>query len=75
MLSSLYLIFFGAGLLWGSFSFTLIYTPVFILVNTIYIKQVEEREMELKFGQAYLDYKQRVPMYWPKLCQDSGKEK
>lgn len=75
MLSSLYLVFFGAGLLWGSLSFTFIYTPVFILVNTIYIKQIEEREMELKFGQAYLDYKKRVPMYWPKLYQDSGKVK
>jgi protein-S-isoprenylcysteine O-methyltransferase Ste14 len=67
MLTSLYLIFFGAGILWGSLSFTLIYTPFFILVNTVYIKQVEEREMELKFGQDYLDYKKRVPLYFPRF--------
>jgi len=67
MLTSLYLVFFGAGILWGSLSFTVFYTPLFILVNTVYIKKVEEREMELKFGQAYLDYKKRVPMYFPRF--------
>ena len=67
MLTSIYLLFFGAAILWGSLSFTLLYTPLFILVNTVYIKKVEEREMELKFGQAYLDYKKRVPLYLPKV--------
>jgi protein-S-isoprenylcysteine O-methyltransferase Ste14 len=67
MLTSIYLIFFGAGILWGSLSFTLFYTPLFILVNSFYIRQVEEREMELKFGQAYRDYKKRVPMYFPRF--------
>jgi protein-S-isoprenylcysteine O-methyltransferase Ste14 len=64
MLTSIYLMFFGAGMLWGSLSFTVFYTSLFILINTLYIKKVEEREMELKFGQAYLDYKKRVPMYF-----------
>jgi protein-S-isoprenylcysteine O-methyltransferase Ste14 len=67
MLTSLYLVFFGAGILWGSLSFTLFYTPLFILINTIYIKKVEERELELKFGKAYLEYKKRVPMYFPRV--------
>ena len=75
MLTSLYLVFFGAGILWGSLSFTLIYTPIFILVNTVYIVNVEEREMEMKFGQAYLAYKKRIPMYWPKPYQAGGKVK
>lgn len=65
MLASIYLIFFGAGIAWGSLSFTLFYTPLFILVNTVYLKQVEEHELELKFGQEYLNYKKRVPMYLP----------
>jgi len=67
MLTALYLIFLGAGIAMGSLSFTVFYTPVFILINTIYIKKIEEREMELKFGQAYLDYKKRVPMYLPRI--------
>jgi protein-S-isoprenylcysteine O-methyltransferase Ste14 len=28
---------------------------------------VEEKELEKKFGQAYLDYKKRVPMFIPGL--------
>ncbi len=67
MLTGLYLIFFGIGILIGSLSFTLFYTPLFILVNTLYIKKVEEHEMELKFGQAYREYKKRVPLYFPRI--------
>lgn len=67
MLTSIYLIFFGAGIATGSLSFTVFYTPLFIMINTIYIKKVEERELELKFGRSYLDYKKRVPMYFPKI--------
>lgn len=32
-----------------------------------YIKRVEEKEMELRFGQEYLAYKQRTPFLMPRL--------
>jgi protein-S-isoprenylcysteine O-methyltransferase Ste14 len=32
-----------------------------------YLIKVEEKELELKFGQDYLDYKKRVARYLPAL--------
>ena len=51
----------------GSLSLIFIFTPLFVLVNVLYVKAIEEREMEKKFGQEYLEYKKRVPMFIPKL--------
>ena len=37
----------------------------------IYIKRVEEKEMEIRFGQDYLAYKQQtpflIPCFWNRL--------
>jgi protein-S-isoprenylcysteine O-methyltransferase Ste14 len=40
----------------------LLITPVWLLLVKIY----EERELEIRFGQSYLDYKARTPMLWPR---------
>lgn len=56
---------FGVGILLNSFSFVAIFAPLFILINVIYLKTFEEKEMEKKFGEEYLKYKQRVPMLIP----------
>jgi len=58
---------FGVGLLLNSISLIFIFTPLFILVNILYLKAVEEKEMEKKFGEQYLKYKQSVPMFIPRL--------
>jgi protein-S-isoprenylcysteine O-methyltransferase Ste14 len=50
-----------------SISLIFIFTPLFTLLNVIYLKTIEEREMEKKFGKEYLKYKQRVPMFFPRL--------
>jgi protein-S-isoprenylcysteine O-methyltransferase Ste14 len=65
MMTGIYLAFFGIGLLTGSLSLTAIFTPLFIIIMTIYVKKVEERELEIQFGQQYLDYKKKVGMYLP----------
>ncbi len=65
MITGIFLTYFGLGLLIGSLSLIVFYTPLFILFMHFYLIKVEEKELELKFGQAYLDYKQRVPMYLP----------
>ncbi len=59
----------GLGILLNSFSLTLIFTPLFILLNFIYLKTVEEKEMEKKFGEQYLNYKRSVPMFIPRLIK------
>lgn len=58
---------FGLGVLLGSITFTFISTPLFAILNVLYLKAIEEREMEKKFGEEYLRYKERVPMFIPRL--------
>ena len=58
---------FGVGLLLNSISLIFIFTPLFILLNILYLKTIEEKEMEKKFGQQYLKYKESVPMFIPRF--------
>lgn len=37
-------------------------SPAFLVFLRVY----EERELEIRFGQSYLEYKQRTPMLWPR---------
>jgi len=67
MVSSIIMIFFAIGLLSGSLSLTLFFAPLFTLFFYFQTTLVEEREMELKFGQDYLDYKKMVPRFVPRL--------
>ena len=57
----------GLGFLFGSLSLILIFIPLLTLLGFLYLKAVEERELELRFGQKYLEYKSRVPMFIPKF--------
>jgi protein-S-isoprenylcysteine O-methyltransferase Ste14 len=57
----------GVAVLMQSFTLLVIFIPLFIAVHVIYLKFVEEKELEKKFGQAYIDYKKKVPMFFPRL--------
>ena len=67
MLLGLFIFLLGLGILFGSLSLIFVFTPLFILTNVLYLKAVEEKEMEKKFGSEYLEYKMKVPMFIPKL--------
>ena len=67
MLLGLFLFLLGLGILFGSLSLIFIFTPLFILINVLYVKAIEEKEMEKKFGGKYLEYKKKVPMFIPKV--------
>ena len=67
MLLGLFIFLLGLGILFGSLSLIFIFTPLFILINVLYLKAIEEKEMEKKFGMKYLEYKKEVPMFIPKL--------
>ena len=58
---------FGVGILLNSISLIFIFTPLFILLNVLYLKTIEEKEMEKKFGKEYLNYKKSVPMFLPRF--------
>ncbi len=51
------------ALLIGSPVFILVIAPAEMLLMILMIKLFEEKEAEKKFGQAYLDYKKRVPFF------------
>ena len=57
----------GVAVLMQSFTLLAIFLPLFIIVHIVYLKFVEEKELENKFGQAYIDYKKKVPMFFPGL--------
>ena len=67
MLLGWFTMVFGLGILLNSISLIFIFTPLFILLNVLYLKTVEEKEMEKKFGEQYLKYKESVPMFIPRL--------
>ncbi len=67
MLTGMFLLLLGLGILFRSFSLILIFTPFFIFINVFYIKVIEEKELAKRFGEEYLEYKRNVPMFIPGL--------
>jgi len=51
----------------------LLWALLFFVVNHIYFITIEEKALEKKFGQPYLDYKKAVPRWFPKKLFYSGK--
>jgi len=66
MLTGVFFTMFGIGFMFQSISLVFIYTPMFILLNFIELKLIEEPELERRLGQPYREYKQKTPMFWPK---------
>ena len=67
MVSGIFFILLGLGAFLQSVSLFLILTPVFILLNILELKRVEEPELEKRLGQKYLVYKRDTPMFIPRL--------
>lgn len=55
----------SAGLYLQSLYFTLWVVMVFTPALLYYLKVYEERELELRFGASYLEYKAKTPFLWP----------
>ena len=67
MLTGVFSLMFGIGFWISSFSLIVIFTPLFILVNTLELKLIEEPELEKRLGDKYVDYKKKTPMFIPGL--------
>jgi protein-S-isoprenylcysteine O-methyltransferase Ste14 len=61
------LILEGLGFYYGSLSLIIFFGPLPIVLYALYIKAVEEPELELRFGKEYREYKKKVPMFIPRL--------
>ena len=69
MLSGAFILQVGLGVLIGSFSFTLIFTPLFIGLNVWELKAIEEPELVKRLGEEYLEYRNKTPMFIPNFRQ------
>ena len=67
MLTGVFILLFGLGILFNSVSLVFIFTPFFILINVLELKTVEEPELEKRLGKEYVEYKKRIPMFIPLL--------
>ena len=67
MLSGVFALLFGIGVLLESFSLLVIFTPLFISVNVWELKAIEEPELIKRLGQDYVEYRKRIPMFFPSL--------
>jgi len=68
MLTGVFTCLFGLGFCLHSVSMVVVWTPVFVLLNVIELKMVEEPELERRFGTSYREYKRRVPMFVPRVA-------
>lgn len=75
MLAGVFIVLFGLGVLFGSISLVLIFTPLFILLNVLELKAIEEPELEKRLSKEYLEYKKTVPMFIPRLKMRTKKSK
>ncbi|MBU1139970.1 MAG: isoprenylcysteine carboxylmethyltransferase family protein, partial [Proteobacteria bacterium] len=73
MLTGVFLVLFGVGVLLQSVSLVFIFTPLFILINLIELKSIEEPEFEKRLGEKYARYKKQTPMFFPRPCEKTTK--
>lgn len=52
---------------WASSPSGIIMSLIFIIAASMYIKLVEEKELEVRFGSEYITYKNRVPFIIPHI--------
>lgn len=69
MLSGVFILLFGLGILIRSFSFIFIFIPLFIVLNVWELKAIEEPELAKRLGEEYLEYKHKTPMFIPNFRQ------
>lgn len=75
MMSGLFVAMFGLAIILGSISLAFIFTPAFILLNVYAIRRIEEPELERRLGAPYIEYKSRVPRFWPRVPKGGNSDK
>lgn len=67
MIGGFFIMLFGIGAFLGSVSVTFFITPGVILFMTFEIKLIEEPELEKRLGDPYKEYREKTPMFFPRL--------
>ena len=63
MLTGVFSLLFGFGVLFGSVFLLFVFTPLFILVNFWELKSIEEPELEKRLGEEYIEYLKNTPRF------------
>jgi protein-S-isoprenylcysteine O-methyltransferase Ste14 len=66
MLTGVFLLLFGYGIWARSIAVAFLFTPLFVLLNVLEIRAVEEPELAKRLGEEYLEYRKRTPMFFPR---------
>lgn len=69
MITGVFFLLFGCGVLFGSVCLLFIFTPLFIYINFWELKSIEEPELEKRLGEDYIEYRKRTPMFFPDLTK------
>lgn len=64
MHTGVFLIMVASGIYFGSLLSVLVFTPLYILIDTIIIKYIEEPELEKRLGEEYLQYKKKPQCFF-----------
>ena len=48
------------------------FTTLFVLVNAWELKYIEEPELAMRFGDEYIEYRRRTPMFLPRAAKLSA---
>ncbi len=74
MLTGVFALLFGFGVLLGSVSLLVVFTPLFILVNVWELNKIEEPELIKRLGDEYIEYRRQTPMFIPRRRPKSNSE-
>jgi len=67
MMTGVFMMLSGIGILSGSVSLTFIMTPLFVFISILEFKYIEEPELEKRFGKEYSEYRDKTPLIIPKI--------
>jgi len=73
MMTGVFMVLLGEAMLFGSLP-VLVWSLIFFQGCMVLIPFWEEPDLERRFGEAYIEYKRKVPRWIPKLKSDSGEE-
>ncbi len=65
MLTGVFALLFGFGILLRSAYLLVIFTLLFIFINVWELKAIEEPELLKRLGQDYIEYRKRTPIFFP----------
>jgi protein-S-isoprenylcysteine O-methyltransferase Ste14 len=75
MLLGWFILLFGLGVYLQSIFMFFVFTPLFILMNYMELRCVEELDLVDRLGEPYIIYRDSIPMFFPRVRKSSSKHR